>query len=92
MLGKLHGGDVETVDGDDGFGGAEVAISDVCEDFAFLAGQQRNVVVVEEDGPASVTRREAETLRKASGTPRLGLRRRRARVQTFLSSRRCLQS
>jgi hypothetical protein len=91
-LGKLHGGDVEAVDGEDGFGGAEVAISDVCEDFAFLAGQQRNVIVVEEDEPASVTRRAAETLPKASGTPRLVPRKRHARVRTFLSSRRCPQS
>ena len=49
-LGKLHGGDVKAVYGEDGVGSAEVALSDMDCDFAFLAGEQGDVVVVEEDG------------------------------------------
>lgn len=42
-------GDVEAVDGEDGFGRAEVTLSDVDGDFAFLAGQQGDVVINEEN-------------------------------------------
>ena len=49
-LGKLHRGDVEAVEGYDGFGGAEVGLSDVDRDFAFFAWEKGDVVVVKEDG------------------------------------------
>jgi hypothetical protein len=48
-LGKLHGCDVETVDGEDRFGCAEVALPDMNCDFAFLAGEKRNIVVIPKD-------------------------------------------